>query len=784
MKNILLIILCISSGFLCRGQKISGMINYEKGGGPAEGVFVRGTGCEEGEYTKSDGMFILDCSNKSPGQKVELIIGNTDKNGKSIVVLNTEALVNLRIPDLSDDEVIKILVGFRNEWEAAVKRYSVPLSQNEAKRFTGQINLMEAQLKKNTLGEEERKTLVGQIDELKKERNAAMDKVEEQAEYIASIDQSQASDLVKFAIEKIVQGREIETALNTIFGESNQQYGQSMDSTRTLQTKFAEMLNRPLDLIEMNLPPADGRYPGTVLVSPQQGQTLAMERQYRPEIQPRASSRVSIALNGTSESKIISKVLGNSSSVRELNIQIDLDDLRMYEVDISTEFKKRLLKNKSIYRAEKNGLKPRTIVRAYEAKISYTINKSSSGTRDVWDKAKRQAIEIGGEMNSDGSVSIKSEEHTVVAFESLRVKFITNNLTSGTPDEVKLNDYLVGRDQQDEIDIGSFNLEQGDPAVSYCAFGNSLYKSDDFGDLKIVGPSTSLVSEVLQKAGATPLMETRPPEVVTSIQMDDLLDEISSQMILTKGKSLFVFYYAGHSIAGPNGQMYLVMEDYVGDPVKDIGENYLYGVSRRKFEDPTSPTSGSGINDLLDLSDFIKANNPKQIDGLFSVSKITSRLESLGVPFLILIDGCYDHEQMNQMRDELSLTQDGDYFGPKMEGGPEEVLQFADAIQSFGNVPQLQSENVVILSSAPGSIAILVPSPRPAFFKRERVGPLAKRVFERFERGLIAGNPISYGDFFYSIVDVKVYGEVRIHGTTSWSDFSVLKGIDMFKEKQ
>jgi len=41
---------------------------------------------------------------------------------------------------------------------------------------------------------------------------------------------------------------------------------------------------------------------------------------------------------------------------------------------------------------------------------------------------------------------------------------------------------------------------------------------------------------------------------------------------------------------------------------------------------------------------------------------------------------------------------------------------------------------------------------------------------------------VSWGDFLASIVDVNPLGEMRIHGTVSWSDFSYIKQVPMLEQ--
>lgn len=765
-------------------QKIHGVIYYQNSGGrPAANIQVSAFGCET-KYTQSNGMFILSCPQKSAGQKIKLLVGSTDGAGKSIEVVNTAELELIRMPKEADPEPVEIIICYAGQRDEAAMRYYGILSKHKSLEYDRKLQTIEIQLQKNTLSAEERKTLIAQIEELKAQRDSVLVQLEEQALLIASINQDKAPDDVKSAIRQIEQENNIEAALSTIFIGVKTEGMPTLDSPQTLRSKFAEVFDRPLDLIELNLPSADGRYPGTVLITPIEGQTLVIKREYRPKTLPKARSNISVALSGSSQSEMINKLIGNIASSDNLTVQIDLDDLRMFELDVSSSFKKSLLKDKSIHQAEKRGLTPRTIVRAYEAKITYSIQKNSSLNSGIWDKIKKDAIDVGGNLTKEGGISIKSDEPSVIAYESVLVNFIANNLDAGEPDEVIMKEYIVPHYRTNEINPTSFNLYPGDSAVAYFAWGNKNYESASFGNLKLVEGSIDLFSDVMKKAGATALFDTPPPSDLTTDHFERVIKEVSDRIIEEKRKSLFVFYYVGHAVAGPNGHLYLVLKDYKGNPKEDIGENYIYGLSREQLDEPSSPVSGSNISDLLDAINAMQTVYPEQIEGLYPVSQIEGKLRELEVPFVILVDACYSHNQMNQLRRQLSLTREGDYFGQRMDGGPEEVMRYAGAIRRFGNVPYLNSSNVVILSSAPGSIAVGVPNPIPSILKENFVGPLSRKIYDSFESVLLNGEPISYGDFFYSIVDVKELGEVKIHGATSWSDFSLIKKIEMLRKKR
>jgi hypothetical protein len=560
-------------------------------------------------------------------------------------------------------------------------------------------------------------------------------------------------------------------------------YYEYYNTKKTLRLELAKLFDRPSDLIELNLPPADGRYPGSVLLTVQEGQSLALKREFRPSNIPTKTSQVSITVDGNSDVNLFGKFLGSLKSSGDISIQISLDELRLFEIDINADFKNQLLTDDNIINAEKKGLMPRAIVRAYEAKVTYTVNKSNSIKGEHWNEIKEQLIEVGGNLSSSGGIVIKVDQPSIVAYETVLISFISTNLDSGKPNDLLLKDYIVPTDNEKDFQLSQYNLKKGDNNVKYITLGNSTYQSNYFGNLRLVEKSIEIVSSVFYKAGAQPLMNGKRNSIIKQKQFDDILNEIESELKLSEKTSLLIFYYVGHAISGPNGHLYLVLNDYVGNPSSEIGEDFYHGLYRESIEQSTSPLSGSNFSDIFDIMGEIQVEYPVDIDGLYPVSKISKKLEKSGVPFIIMIDACYSHEQMNELRNKLNLTKNGDYYGPNTNGGPDEVFRYSNAIEKFGKSPYLNSKNVVVLSSAPGSIAVQVPNPQNNFFKNEFVAPLASRIYNQFYWSVVNTIPISYGDFVYSFIDVKRLGEVRTQGVTSWSDFSVVNEIKMLDTK-
>lgn len=216
MKRVIISFLLLTIYFSAFGQQINGVIYYQNSGDKtAEGVEISAFGCNS-VYSNSSGMFTLKCTNKTAGQKVKLVIGGTDGADKVIKVVNTRQLELLRIPDKPDSDPIEIIICYAEQWNETALRFYGILEKNANEEFERKLYQINAKLDNTALTANERQMLINQIDELRKERDAALEKLEEQAQFIASINKDQASDLVKSAIQKIEQEKDIDAALEVL----------------------------------------------------------------------------------------------------------------------------------------------------------------------------------------------------------------------------------------------------------------------------------------------------------------------------------------------------------------------------------------------------------------------------------------------------------------------------------------------------------------------------------------------------------------------------------------
>ena len=191
---------------------LNGVVLYQNSSGvPATGVAINSFGTSQ-VYTNDAGMFKLYFPNKKAGDEVKLIIGKEDKEGKAIEVVNIRQLEIVKIPSDPNDVLTIIVCPFGKRDEAALRFYDI-FVDNINKGSETELKRLNDLLAQQNLTAETHATLIQQIKDLQQQKEEALAKAQEQAEFIASINKDQASDLVRQAIESIENGEDFEKAL-------------------------------------------------------------------------------------------------------------------------------------------------------------------------------------------------------------------------------------------------------------------------------------------------------------------------------------------------------------------------------------------------------------------------------------------------------------------------------------------------------------------------------------------------------------------------------------------
>ncbi len=188
---------------------------------PAVGVRISGLGgvsSLDGAntiYTTDKGEFILIFSSKSVGDALKLSIGDADKNGQSIEVVNQKEVERCRIPSDPMDK-FEIIVCKSGQLDLAMQRYYGILATTAKKELNRRVKEVDQLLAQTDLDRKTILRLINQKDSLQIGFNEQLTGFEEQALFIASINLDRANELVQEAVKMIDEKQDVEKALQIL----------------------------------------------------------------------------------------------------------------------------------------------------------------------------------------------------------------------------------------------------------------------------------------------------------------------------------------------------------------------------------------------------------------------------------------------------------------------------------------------------------------------------------------------------------------------------------------
>lgn len=544
-------------------------------------------------------------------------------------------------------------------------------------------------------------------------------------------------------------------------------------STYTLQDALAKQFGQNPKFIQVNVPPLPGLYPGAVIVHPEVGKiallisSTATTDAPGPEFSIQGASLSASGLTLGARADALSQMLSDSD---RFSFTIELTHARVHERTL-LDLKKAVLADENILSAYRKGARPEVVHRAYEAVPTITVRRRTKVTADEWAKIKgKAALESQAQVNSDDSTSFVAKTPVVLAFQTVQVDYLSKELGSaGKPDDVRFTN--VERAPNERFGAGKSRPRSGAPG--FACFHCGHYTTGEFFNLAGAECSALLVGEELAHIGCTPLVGIQTTDTLTVKDFDQRLEEFERGATECR-PDMIVFYWMGHMVSLRTGSLYLVMSD----APPDLPRQDDYALMRHQMAHPNHPAAGSNLGEIFDVLQQVEGDNPANEPGLVSVASVHHRLSKLGIPFALLIDGCFDRKDLAELRKALSFDERGDYYGPNLGSG-EEQLTYQHAMDAFGNSPYLRAQNVVILAAKPGSRANVVSHPFHCWDISPEVGPLAARFSRCLSDLDIHARNSDWGTILAQLADWRGTGEVDFRGTVSWSDFGQLKKITL-----
>jgi transcriptional/translational regulatory protein YebC/TACO1 len=544
---------------------------------------------------------------------------------------------------------------------------------------------------------------------------------------------------------------------------------------KVLQLALADQFGSDAGAIIPNVPARNGRYPGAVLAVSGKGSELLVRRMDRPESPPATSGSLKGAQlsEGSAAWQLTGRMFGGKAEGSgSAAIEIDLEDIRIFEHEAS-KLAADLRNDESVNRARASGQQVAVVTKAYEAIPIITVRQRSDAKSEDWAKLKGALTKAKGELLADNSVRFRSAEPQVVAYETSDAKFIATNFSGGEA-KLELKPRRPAAQTLAAPRPEDFGAQAAGEEVAFSVIASPVYANKDFGDLPAATASAALVDELFAAADAKRIETGLDPSARLTSDIFAATRARLAAAVKEKKPRAFVLYYAGHAVSGTAGAQYLVMGDYQGNLAEDLKQTSPLTATRN----PALPSAGSNINDVARALNAAAQELPATKPGMVPIAELYREFAETGVPFAILVDGCYEAEAISTVREELKLTPWGDYFGAD-DGGPGQVRQYQEALRAYGEAPYLRSANPVIFSARPGTIATVVKHP---FFDGDLVpgvAPLAAKLGGTYLYALENRDELPLGVWLRRITDFAGTGELDVKGSISWSTFDALRPIQM-----
>lgn len=549
--------------------------------------------------------------------------------------------------------------------------------------------------------------------------------------------------------------------------------------TEALRKPLAQIMQIEEELVHLNMPPAVGRYPGTIIIRPKKGSALVVRQAEKPQGEGIVSQIVLTSnLSGTSQFESnLDPFSAKARSNGDFTVEVELKQLKVLEYAGGVPaLRESLLTDKEVLRQRELKNEPEVVVRAVEAVPTFVVKMASGISAEVWkEKVDDFSLRMGATFDDRGRLVITTSEPVVVAYETQFVSYVTESMAPGAPKKVQLSPALAYENDQQL----SWMLTESKPSkdsglglrtrIGFAVIGNGQYQNQQLGDLPAAINSVVLVKQTLKSLGAIPIGENISNKLKwTKDEVFNTLKEIVAEAKV-KGVEGLIFYYVGHSAISSNSNTYLFMADYKGNISKITGG-----------EIDSALRDNSSIGVVHEAGEWMEAANAmahaaEPVSNTVNIDEIHDLLKELHAPFAVVIDGCSVRNTSSQL----------DYFlGFDLEAyanDEEQKIGLVRILQRYGVSPILGSDNVTIFAQRSGAPTYTVKHPYWNSFGPE-VGPLAAALFKKALEIRPYKDEYYYywGHYLKSIVDFEGNADWKKTGSVSWSDFSTWEEIPFY----
>ena len=560
--------------------------------------------------------------------------------------------------------------------------------------------------------------------------------------------------------------------------------------TRDLRASLAEALNvAPRDFF-LNIPPAPNRYPGSVFATEQwlplervDANDTTLQRSAAP-FTLRLARLDDAAAQGGVSSGFFGEVLRHR---RALDVDVRIDSATVLEVPVQ-DLKRRLLASDAVRSALDRGARPVVVTRAYEGIVTLTLRRRREASGEAWAAVSRavctlssdcptsapplanDTTRLSGSVSGADTLTVSIPQRVVFAYQVMQASFITTHLGAAGPDSVVLRPVrdTVGAPDRDAAGSGGRPpSDKWSQDWALVTIANGYYPKLQTRSQPWNAVSAAVVRDALgvyrprwiDSLAATPGRPLVDSGVVA-------FAVAAARRAKAAGARALVLYYIGHVFAVPGRDVSLLMGDAAAVPD---------ATGRTPAAPPAPAERGGPVDALSRFADELSAHLAEPQPGLLELGRLHAALDSIGLPFALLIDGCLESDEVARFRQQLGFvlgpgtSNHLDYIGPNALVTWEPGA-YADMLRHYADgLPYLHDANPVVLAAKPGTLAM--PSRDPRWAWGDPVGPLAARVATYVRASRLDPEPPDLGEVIRQSAEYRGLGEIRPRGSISWSDF-------------
>ena len=443
----------------------------------------------------------------------------------------------------------------------------------------------------------------------------------------------------------------------------------------------------------------------------------------------------------------------------ERHAKLEVDDLKLLTMPIPL-IKHWVDKNTDLKDSLNKGQEPFVVTRSWIGDVSVLFSKGNL-SKQKWGRLKTKISKLVKHRSGVISFNVSDKNSFRISFNYPQVLLFESMLASYIQDKLGHEEADAKLSYADESMIlaqpNASKIVPKDKNWHLVTISSGYYKESATLNQPWNKDSAELVIDALlpfQPAEVHSLYASQERPITRRV----LSQFLSRLRFETQKSELLVFYVVSHGFTIKDSDLYLALAD--------IKPETLLKTQTRA----NSSSIAIDVGNLGELEKIVKSiskrSAPKSKEYI-SLKELSKILESMGRPFVLMVDSCVTSAQIESFRKELGFVDGLNYLGPH-EFVTDEVTKVAKIMNDFAEGKKhLKTYNPIILGAKPGVAAPALPHPTLA--AGPYVGPLAKKLFRVSMVQRVNFQPELLSLLRKTVDFQNGVGMITLEGTASWA---------------